>query len=76
MEARFRAESIRAFNRNESAFSIGTQARIRAEFAEVYNLPESPKKPTTGMKARYLFSFAAGAALTALAALFFAQEQA
>jgi len=40
----------------------------------VYNLPEAPKKPTTGMKGRYLFSLAAGVALTALAALFFGQE--
>jgi formate dehydrogenase iron-sulfur subunit len=40
-----------------------------------YNLPEAPQKPVKGMKARYLFSLAAGAALTALAALCFARGE-
>jgi formate dehydrogenase iron-sulfur subunit len=40
-----------------------------------YNLPDAPKKAATGMKARYLFSLAAGVALTALTAFFFSQGE-
>ena len=40
-----------------------------------YNLPEAPKKPTTGMKQRYAWSLFTGIALTAASALIFARNK-
>jgi formate dehydrogenase iron-sulfur subunit len=39
----------------------------------VYNLPESPGRPAASLKRRYLYSFAASIALTAVSAIFFRQ---
>jgi formate dehydrogenase iron-sulfur subunit len=41
---------------------------------EVYNLPESPRRPTVHLKRNYLFSFAASLALTAASAFLFASD--
>jgi len=60
--------------------AIGDYSPLQAFFLltdhpNTYNLPEAPKRPAKGMTARYLFSLATGAALTALAALFFADGE-
>jgi formate dehydrogenase iron-sulfur subunit len=39
----------------------------------VYNLPESPRRPAASLRRRYLYSFAASIALTAVSAIFFRQ---
>ena len=46
---------------------------LLTDHPNAYNLPEAPKKPASGMTARYLFSLAAGVALTALSAALFAR---
>jgi formate dehydrogenase iron-sulfur subunit len=81
--ARRRVEDLRSRGQ-ESAYLYGDQptqdySALNAFFLltdkpEVYNLPDAPKRPANGMKGRYLFSLATGFALTALAALFFAQD--
>ncbi len=46
---------------------------LLTDHPNAYNLPEAPKKPATGMNARYGFSLLAGAALTVLSAVLFAR---
>ncbi len=41
---------------------------------ELYNLPESPRRPAAHLKRNYLFSFAASIALTAASALLFRSD--
>jgi formate dehydrogenase iron-sulfur subunit len=45
---------------------------LLTDHPNAYNLPEAPKKATTGMKQRYGWSLLAGVALTALSAVVFA----
>ena len=46
---------------------------LLTDHPNAYNLPEAPRKPTSGMTRRYGWSLLAGAALTVISALAFAQ---
>jgi formate dehydrogenase iron-sulfur subunit len=74
LQSRGQKEAYLYGDQPTSEYSALNAFFLLTDHPEVFNLPEAPKKPAKGMKARYLLSLAAGAALTALAALFFAQE--
>ncbi len=82
--ARKRVEELHARGETD-AYLYGAEetpeySRLNAFFLlkdnpNAYNLPERPRRPKTGMGARYLFSLAAGVALTVLSAVVFAKGE-
>ncbi len=81
-KARRRVEELHARGETD-AYLYGEEetdsySRLNAFFLlkdhpNAYNLPAKPRRPKDGMGARYLFSLAAGIALTALSAVLFAK---